>query len=153
MKRFLFLIILLCVGFAHAQTSEEVVKKTIDDFFDGFHKGDSTKLASVLLADTKLQSAFKTKDGKDQLRTTPIAEFVTSLIKPRKDIYEERLLSYKVLVDGNMAHVWTPYEFYVNGQLSHCGVNSFQLFNDNGQWKITYIIDTRRRNDCKTKSE
>jgi len=120
MKRFLFLIILLCVGFAHAQTSEEVVKKTIDDFFDGFHKGDSTKL---------------------------------SLIKPRKDIYEERLLSYKVLVDGNMAHVWTPYEFYVNGQLSHCGVNSFQLFNDNGQWKITYIIDTRRRNDCKTKSE
>ncbi|MFP2994512.1 nuclear transport factor 2 family protein [Spongiivirga sp. MCCC 1A20706] len=153
MKRFLISIVLLSIGFVNAQTTEEVVKNTIVDFFDGFHKGDSIKLTNVLMKDTKLQSAVKTKDGEDKLMNTPIEQFVTSLIKPRKDVYEERLLSYKVQVDGNMAHVWTPYEFYINGQLSHCGVNSFQLFKDNDQWKITYIIDTRRRNGCKTKSE
>ncbi|NER15649.1 nuclear transport factor 2 family protein [Spongiivirga citrea] len=153
MKRFLFLIALFCAFLAHSQSTEEVVKNAIIDFFDGFHKGDSLKLTSVLMKDTKLQSAVKTKEGQDKLMSTPIDKFIASLIKPRKDIYEERLLSYKVLVDGNMAHVWTPYEFYVNSQLSHCGVNSFQLFNDNGQWKITYILDTRRRTGCETKSE
>jgi hypothetical protein len=30
-------------------------------------------------------------------------------------------------VDGSMAHAWTPYEFYVNGKLSHKGVNAFTL--------------------------
>jgi len=153
MKRFLFLIALSCAFLSYSQSTEEVVKNTIIDFFDGFHKGDSLKLTSVLMKDTKLQSAFKTKEGQDKLMSTPIDKFVASLIKPRKDVYEERLLSYKILVDGNMAHVWTPYEFYINSQLFHCGVNSFQLFNDNGQWKITYILDTRRRTGCETKSE
>lgn len=35
-----------------------------------------------------------------------------------------------------------------NGNFSHCGVNSFQLFHDNGQWKIIYLIDTRQRTGC-----
>lgn len=153
MKRFLFLMALSCAFLAYSQSTKDVVKNTITNFFDGFHKGDSLKLVSVLMKDTKLQSAIKTKEGQDKLMSTPIDKFVESLIKPRKDLYEERLLSYKVLIDGNMAHVWTPYEFYVNGQLSHCGVNSFQLFNDNGQWKITYILDTRRKTGCETKSE
>ncbi len=153
MKRFIYLITLLFLGFCQAQTAEESAKNAVDAFFDGFHKGDSLKLTTVLMADTKLQSAIKTKEGKDKLMDTPVEKMIASLIKPRKDKYEERLLSYKVLVDGNMAHVWTPYEFYVNGQLSHCGVNSFQLFNDNGHWKITYILDTRRRSNCNTKSE
>ena len=35
--------------------------------------------------------------------------------------------------------------FGLMDNFSHCGVNSFQLFNDNGQWKIIYLIDTRRK--------
>jgi hypothetical protein len=59
--------------------------------------------------------------------------------------FEERLLDYSIQVDGAMAHVWTPYEFYVNNKFSHKGVNAFTLFKDNGLWKIVYLIDTRRR--------
>ncbi len=59
--------------------------------------------------------------------------------------FEEKILSFKVQIDGSMAHVWTPYEFYVNDKLSHSGVNSFQLYKDNEVWKVVYIIDTRRK--------
>ncbi len=48
-----------------------------------------------------------------------------------------------------MANVWAPYEFYLNNDFSHCGVNSFQLFFDGIQWKIIYLIDTRRKQGCK----
>jgi hypothetical protein len=44
-----------------------------------------------------------------------------------------------------MAHAWTPYEFYINGKLSHKGVNAFTLYKDDGQWKIVHLIDTRRK--------
>ena len=38
---------------------------------------------------------------------------------------EEKIVDYKIQVDGSLAHDWTSYEFYVNGTLSHKGVNSF----------------------------
>jgi hypothetical protein len=42
-----------------------------------------------------------------------------------------------------MAHAWTPYEFYVNGKLSHKGVNAFTFFKKDNSWKIVHLIDTR----------
>ncbi|MBT8322548.1 MAG: nuclear transport factor 2 family protein, partial [Eudoraea sp.] len=62
--------------------------------------------------------------------------------------FEERIHSYQISIDGPMANAWTPYEFWLNDQFSHCGVNSFQLINDGSSWKIIYLIDTRRREDC-----
>jgi hypothetical protein len=44
-----------------------------------------------------------------------------------------------------MAHVWAPYEFYINDKLSHTGVNTFTLFKEKDIWKIIYLIDTRRK--------
>ena len=44
-----------------------------------------------------------------------------------------------------MEHVWTTYEFYVNGTLSHTEVNAFTLFKKDNHWKIIYLIDTRRK--------
>ena len=42
-----------------------------------------------------------------------------------------------VLVDGDMAQVWGPYYFEVEGALSHCGVNSLSLVRDaSGGWKV-----------------
>lgn len=59
--------------------------------------------------------------------------------------FQEKILSYAIQIDGSMAHAWTPYEFYVNGKLSHKGVNAFTLFRKNNNWKIIHLIDTRRK--------
>ena len=73
-------------------------------------------------------------------------EFYISIATIPKDVVvEEKILSYNIQVDGTMAHVWTPYEFYMNGKLSHYGVNAFTLFKENEKWKIIYVIDTRRK--------
>ncbi len=56
---------------------------------------------------------------------------------------EEQLLDYKVSIDGNLAHVWTPY--FLNGSFSHCGANAFTLAKTSSGWKIVHLIDSRRR--------
>jgi hypothetical protein len=73
-------------------------------------------------------------------------DFLKSIVSiPANMKFEERILQYKVEIDGNLAHVWTPYEFYINEKFSHRGANSFTLYNDNGKWQIIHLIDTRRK--------
>jgi hypothetical protein len=38
--------------------------------------------------------------------------------------------------------------FYLNGQLSHCGVNVFQIARVVDEWEIVGLADTRRRDGC-----
>ncbi len=139
------LLVILIVCFAQNITAQEAdVKKTIQIFFEGMHKGDTLKIKSVC-KDMVLQSVGESTKG-ITLTTENTADFFKSIASlPANLKIEERLLDYKIQIDGSLAHAWTPYEFYVNGKLSHKGVNSFQLFKDNGIWKIIYIADTRRK--------
>ena len=96
-----------------------------------------------------VQPAYKNKEGDDILVTSHILKLLSAVAnRPPEQKSDERLLSYNFQFDSNLANVWTPYEFWLNDQFSHCGVNSFQLFNKAGKWEIIYIIDTRRRQDC-----
>jgi hypothetical protein len=52
-------------------------------------------------------------------------------------------------VDGDLAAVWTPYEFLRDGVLSHVGTNVFSLVKlcggkRKGEWVIGWISDTGR---------
>ena len=147
---------LIITSITYAQNDETAnVKDAVDTFFEGFHKGDTTMMRSVLANKVVFQTAFKNKEGKDILRNEGDVSTLLNAIASRPDDqkWEERLLDYIIKVDGNMANAWTPYEFWLNGNFSHCGVNSFQMFHDNGQWKIIYLIDTRRRAGCDVKQD
>lgn len=151
MTKLLRIIAFAIVATAGAQetTPEQEVKKTIETFFEAFHKGDTTLLKSVLADKLVLQTTFTDREGKNQLVEEEASKLITVIgTRPTDQKWEEKLLDYQIKVDGTMANAWTPYEFWFNGQFSHCGVNSFQLFNDNGTWKIIYLIDTRRRQGC-----
>lgn len=155
MKKIIALVLLLSFNLtvlAQESSEKKAVQTTIENFFKGFHKGDTLLLKKTIRKDLVAQTTFTTPKGEKVLRTTPnvyktLMGFAKN-VKPTDD-YDEKILSYKILIDGNLATVWTPYEFYNKGKFSHCGVNSFQLFNNNGNWEIIYLIDTRKRNGCK----
>jgi hypothetical protein len=143
MKKILLTFSLFAAQILFAQEAD--IKKSITTFFDGLHAGDTIKIQSVCSKHLLLQS-IADKPERAKLSVEDKSEFYESIgALPKGLKIEERLLDYKIQIDGPMAHVWTPYEFYIDGKLSHKGVNSFQLFNDNGVWKIVYIIDTRRK--------
>ncbi|KFB01014.1 3-methyl-2-oxobutanoate hydroxymethyltransferase [Mangrovimonas yunxiaonensis] len=150
MVRIIRFLALLMVTTVIGQTNPEIeVKQAIDTFFEGFHKGDTTLMKSVLADKILLQTAFKNKAGQDQLATDDLTKLLAAIGgRPETQKWEEKLLDYTIKVDGNMANAWIPYEFWLNDNFSHCGVNSFQLFNNNGAWQIIYLIDTRKRLGC-----
>jgi hypothetical protein len=144
MKKYIFTLLLIALS-SIVSAQETEIKKSITTFFEGMHSRDTIKIKSVCNAPLLLQSV-SSKNGKTVLQNESGNDFYKSIAAIPADMkIEERLLDYKIQYDGAMAHVWIPYEFYINGKLSHKGVNSFQLYNDNGIWKITYIIDTRRK--------
>ncbi|RYZ94279.1 MAG: hypothetical protein EOP47_28140, partial [Sphingobacteriaceae bacterium] len=53
-----------------------------------------------------------------------------------------------IKIDGELASVWTPYKFYLGDKFSHCGINFFQLMKMATGWKVIYIVDTRRKDNC-----
>ncbi|MBC8882879.1 nuclear transport factor 2 family protein [Flavobacterium piscinae] len=143
MKKVLILMISLFFQFSFAQENE--IQLTIGKFFNAFHQRDSIALKKVCSENLVLHSISETEKG-TKFSVEKATNFYKSIATiPLSIKFEEKILSFKVQVDGAMAHVWTPYEFYVNNQLSHSGVNSFQLYKENDGWKVVYILDTRRK--------
>lgn len=51
----------------------------------------------------------------------------------------ERGFRPTVHVSGPLAVVWLPYDLYVNGNWSHCGIDAFTLVQNGGVWKIAML--------------
>jgi hypothetical protein len=155
MKLPLFFIFVLMNLVAIAQTEEELqVKHTIIEFFDAFHAQDSIELKKTVYPSILLQTIGANNEGESVLKNENFNDLMKSIISiPDSINFQERIISYSIQIDGNMANAWTPYEFWINNEFHHCGVNSFQLFREENTWKIIYLIDTRRKSDCSPLSE
>lgn len=150
MRKILMLcLLLITAGPAFSQQAEtEAVKKTINTLFAAMKKGDSTLLRTVFHKDMILQTVANKKDGSKVLMTEKPAEFLKAVGTPHTDVWDERITFGDIKIDDNLASVWTPYKFYVSDKFSHCGVNFFQLMKTAEGWKVIYIVDTRRKDNC-----
>lgn len=139
MKKIFFLLI---SSFSFAQnTSEKEIVKPIENLFNAMKSADSLGVKNVFSSSAMMQTFNKN----NEIRTDKVEDFAKQVGASQAGDLDERFTISKILVDGNMASVWVPYQFYYKGNFSHCGVNSFQLAKINNEWKIQYIIDTRRK--------
>ncbi len=152
MKQLYLFLLLIILSFnqasAQVKTEEDEVKATINLLFDGMRNADTTMLRKAFATKNTMETIAKTKEGKFMVRTEKVDDFIKSVGTPHTEKYDERIVFTKILIDANLASVWTAYKFYVGDKFSHCGVNSFQLFKGEDGWKIIYIIDTRRKDNC-----
>ena len=150
MKNLLFVITLLFTLPSFAQTDEEQIKASINQVFDGMRKSDTILVRQVLHPSCFLKSIGKNKTGEVSLQEDPISGWLKQIGTKREGvILDERLTSYDIKIDGEMAIAWTPYEFYVNDKFNHCGVDAFTMMKTDKGWKIIGIVDTRRKENCK----
>ena len=139
------LIFLLISSFSFAQdVSEKEVVKPIESLFKAMKSADSLGVKNAFSGSAIMQ----TFDKNQEIRTDKVEDFAKQVGASQAGDLDERFTISKILVDGNMASVWVPYQFYYKGNFSHCGINSFQLAKINNDWKIQYIIDTRRKDNC-----
>jgi hypothetical protein len=111
----------------------------------------TTRDTAVLLAQTRAEgraTAVLTRpDGTKVVSSRTWPEFVGRLPAGTQRL-EERLTGPAVEIDGDIAMVWSPYVFTVDGKLSHCGTNHVDLVRDAGGWKVLNITWTQRTTDC-----
>jgi len=149
MKRVIYTIaICLFATPAFCQNAEADIKQTINNLFDGMRKADTTLMRQAFAKGMVLQSIATKKDGATALTTDSADDFLKSVARPHKEIYDERITYNDIKIDGDLAMVWAPYKFYVGQTFSHCGVDVFQLMKTAQGWKIIYIVDTRRKDKC-----
>jgi hypothetical protein len=150
MKKMFFICLLLIFSASlFAQPTETAaIKQTVNTMFDAMRKGDSTLLRSVFSKDMVLQSISNNKEGKAILSVEKADDFVKAIGKPHSSVYDERITFGDIKIDGDLASVWAPYKFYLGDKFSHCGVDVFQLMKTTEGWRIIYIVDTRRKDNC-----
>lgn len=152
MKFFLYGVYLLFSFSCFSQPgfSEADAQGVVDTFFEGFHEGDTLKMRSVMAEDIIMQTAYANAAGQHVVTRSGSEELLKAIInRPASDKWQEKLLDYAIRIDGNIAHVWTPYEFWLNDNFSHCGANAFTLARTATGWKIVHLIDSRRKSDCR----
>ena len=80
------------------------------------------------------------------MRSSTFDEFSASLGKCGRKMLE-RMWAPQVRVHKGIATLWAPYDFWLNGAFSHCGIDSFELAKTAEGWKFTggvYTVGTRR---------
>ncbi len=113
-------------------------------FFESLNSASSAGMRKVVSENCSLQSVI---DGK--IHSSNMSDFYSMLDnKKNETVFEEKIYQVKWMQDGDLAMVWAPYQFYVNNSFSHCGVNLFTLAFQAGEWKVSSIIDTRRKTAC-----
>lgn len=148
--RYFFIVLTLVIGSkVQAQTPEDSVKTVINTMFTAMRNADPVLLKSCFADSMVIQAITRNKEGRLLVRNEDAKGFIDFISKETAGNADERITFDVVKVDGPLAIAWTPYQFYYKGQFSHCGVNSFQLVRFNGEWKIQYLIDTRRKTGCK----
>ena len=144
------LLVLFIANSTQAQSSDsEQVKELIENLFDAMRAADGVAFGKCFHESAKMMTALVDEQGNTRLAEATVSGFVESISKAEAGTLDERITAWDIKVDGPMAMAWTNYEFYRGDTFSHCGVNNFTLFKDNGQWKIVQIIDTRNREGCK----
>ena len=121
---------------------QQAVLAPITQMFDGMAQRDAATIKKPLLTGGTM---VLMRDGKPTQMT--FEDFANRVGKPGTTHIEERIHDPLVRIDHDLAVVWAPFEFLVDGKVDHCGTDLFNLVHTDGKWLIASVADTGRK-DC-----
>lgn len=124
------------------RAEEQAVLEPITQLFEGMAKRDAATMKKPLLSGGTM---VLMRDGKPSQMT--FEDFAERVGKPGTTQIQERIHDPLVRIDHDLAVVWAPFEFLVDGKVDHCGTDLFNLVRTDGKWVIASVADTGRK-DC-----
>ena len=128
-------------------TDEAAVMAPVRALLAGIAAHDAAAATARVRTDGTLTVALERADGHRELRRMSWADFAAQL-KPGSQQVEERLLDPAIEIDGDIAMVWSPYVFLVDGRADHYGTDHFDLVRDGGGWKVLNVTWSQRSTGC-----
>jgi len=115
--------------------------RTVQEFSDCIAKGDKASMLTLILPD----------GGATLCRPPSVMHMNLAAAVGRIPFdgsmgqLEQRIHDTKVMVSDEIAMVWVPNEFYVNGRVAHVGTSIMSLLKVDGKWLISGSVDNSRK--------
>jgi hypothetical protein len=130
---------------AASTPEEDAVLAPIHALFDGMTRRDAAAIKAPAIAGATM---VLIRDGKPTQMT--IDAFADRVGRPGTTHIEERIHDPLVRIDNDLAVVWAPFDFLIDGKVDHCGTDLFNMARVDGKWMIASVADTGRK-DCAVK--
>ena len=131
-------LILVLPGNAAAQAhspEHQAVLAVAESALAAVSRSDFVALTDLMLDSAVIFSAGE-RNGRFRVQSRTRAQERRTPMGRR---YTERGFRPEVRVSGPLAVVWLPYDFYLDGRWSHCGVDAFTLLKADGRWRIATL--------------
>ncbi len=119
----------------------------IERMFAALTAKDSAQILAQTRPEGRATAVLTLPDGTRAMRTRTWTDFAVGL-KDGPSRLEERLVNPVVDIDGDIAMVWSSYVFLIDGKVSHCGTDHFDMVRGTDGWKVLNITWTQRQKDC-----
>ena len=125
----------------------EEVAELARTFLSALSAADTDELARLLAPEAMIYSVREGSEG-PSVGAVSRAAFLESMAEDNQ-LFLERMWDPTVQVQGGVAMVWTPYDFHLNGEFSHCGVDVFTLLKGVEGWQVASITYNVVREGCR----
>ncbi|HEY3349283.1 MAG TPA: hypothetical protein VGM13_05865 [Thermoanaerobaculia bacterium] len=126
---------------------EAVVLALLDRYMHAISAQDVAAMAAMQTADGMTYRARAAEGGGWVVTPRSNASWADpSKVDART--HRERYWSPTVLIRGGIAVVWAPYEFWIDGKTSHCGIDVFDFVKVDGAWRVANAMWTVEPGAC-----
>lgn len=143
-RAFVLLMLLFSVPAANAGSASAL--EAVETFFTAMAENDWSLAEPVMIEDAVLYG-YRLEDGEVRLSRTTAGEYLKSAAT-RDARMLERIWDVEILEHDRLATIWTPYDFFLDGEFHHCGRNSFSLIRNEDGWRIAGIVYSMLTENC-----
>jgi hypothetical protein len=127
----------------HGSGDRVAVLEAVESLFDAMRECDPDGAREVLDSEGRFYRVAVGPEG-SEVSHFENEDFIQGIADCSGERVE-RVRDPQVEIRNGMAMVWAPYDFWLDGELCHCGVNLFNLVVVEGRWKIVggaYTFET-----------
>ena len=132
---------------AKPSDEEKAVLAAMNRYMTAITAQDVKAMAAMQTPEGMTYRARATEGGTWDVVARPNSYWADpSKIDPRS--HRERYWSPTVMIRGGIAVVWAPYEFWIDGKTSHCGIDVFDFVKIEGTWRVANSMWSVEPNAC-----
>jgi hypothetical protein len=134
---------------ATADSGDKVaILASLDHYVDAISANDLQTMEKMQTPEGMTYRVRVGKEGHMEIVPHPNSYWIDPL---RKDGHDRRFRYWSptVLSRGGIAVVWVSYEFWIDGGISHCGMEVFDFLKIDGDWRVSNAMWTVEPDACK----
>ncbi len=133
-------------SFTPSPALRDTLVGTVQALFDAMGSRDTAAVRRLMMPEGHAFAIVRRADTTATF-TSDFPSFLKALTSAG-DPWRERMWNATVLVHGNLAVVWAPYDFHDGTKFSHCGVDTFTLLRTQRSWRIADLAYTIEPTGC-----